>query len=224
MAEPTTTNDWCQTLGITPPKLEAVAGHREANTFTLLLVALLERGEPMTLADVAARFEEAGIAERSRALLSLQHCKPGRPPVYREGDLYHLDPHDDDLDLWVVGHPPAGEVGAELDGLRVRGRAIVLLATRQSREGAAVMGGQAELPEVALLPAEALLNRLVELREGRGGAEQEAPPDPRLDLLQGDFEFVVLRHRSIQSCSGLGGLAGTVQRQAVGSTRRRRTR
>jgi hypothetical protein len=96
-----TSNDWCQTLGITPPKLEAVAGRREANTFALLLVALLERGQPMTLADVAARFEEAGIAARSRALLSLQRCKPGRPPVYREGDLYHLDPHDDELDLWV---------------------------------------------------------------------------------------------------------------------------
>jgi hypothetical protein len=95
------TTDWCQALGITPPKLEAVAGHREANTFALLLVALLERGEPMTLADVAARFEEAGIAERPRALLSLQRCQPGRPPVYREGDLYHLDPHDADLDLWV---------------------------------------------------------------------------------------------------------------------------
>lgn len=96
-----TSNDWCQTLGISPPKLEAVAGHREANTFALLLVALLERGEPMTLAEVAGRFEEADIAERSRALLSLQRCKPGRPPVYREGDLYHLDPHDDELDLWV---------------------------------------------------------------------------------------------------------------------------
>jgi hypothetical protein len=96
-----TSNDWCQTLGITPPKLEAVAGRREANTFALLLVALLERGQPMTLADVAARFEEAGIAQRSLALLSLQRCKPGRPPVNREGDLYHLDPHDDGLDLWV---------------------------------------------------------------------------------------------------------------------------
>lgn len=96
-----TPNEWCQVLGITRPKLETVAGHREANTFALLLVALLERGEPMTLSDVAARFEEAGIAERSRALLSLSRCKPGRPPLYREGDLYHLDPHDDDLDLWV---------------------------------------------------------------------------------------------------------------------------
>lgn len=101
MSEPTTTNDWCKTLGIAPPKLEAVAGHRVANTFALLLVTLLERGEPMTLADVAARFEEAGIATRSSALLSLQRCQPGRPPVYREGELYHLDPHDDELDLWA---------------------------------------------------------------------------------------------------------------------------
>src|SRR5262249_2904006 len=93
--------DWCQTLGIERPKLEAVGNHREANTFALLLIALLERGGPMTLSEVAARFEGAGIAERANALLSLQRCKPGRPPVYREGDLYHLDPHDDELDLWV---------------------------------------------------------------------------------------------------------------------------
>lgn len=97
----TMAKDWCQTLGIERPTLEAVANHREANTFSLLLIALLERGGPMTLSEVAARFEEAGIAGRSKALVSLQRCKPGRPPVYREGDLYHLDPHDDELDLWV---------------------------------------------------------------------------------------------------------------------------
>lgn len=95
------TNDWCRTLGIEPPTLDAVAHHREANTFALLLVALLERGRPMTLAEAAMRFEEAGIAGRARALSSLKRCKPGRPPVYRDGDLYHLDPHDHDLDLWV---------------------------------------------------------------------------------------------------------------------------
>src|SRR5690606_25386556 len=57
-------------------------GHREANTFALLLVALLEHGQPMTLVEIAARFEQAGIADRSRALLSLRRCNPGRPPVY----------------------------------------------------------------------------------------------------------------------------------------------
>jgi hypothetical protein len=55
----------------------------------------------MMLAEVATRFEEAGIAGRARALSSLKRCKPGRPPVYRDGDRYHLDPHDDDLYLWV---------------------------------------------------------------------------------------------------------------------------
>lgn len=100
MPEPIT-NDWCRILGIATPKLEEVAGHREANTFALLLVALLERGAPMTLDDVATRFEEAGIAEHARALRSLSRCQPARSPVYREGDRYHLDPHDDDLDLWA---------------------------------------------------------------------------------------------------------------------------
>jgi len=37
------TNDWCRALGIEPPTLEAVAHHREANTFALLLVAQLVR-------------------------------------------------------------------------------------------------------------------------------------------------------------------------------------
>lgn len=94
-------NPWCEQLGIAVPRLEAVKDHREANTFSLLLVALLEHGGPMTLREVAARFDEAGVAPLEAALLSLQRCKPGRPPVHREGERYHLDPYDDDLDLWA---------------------------------------------------------------------------------------------------------------------------
>ncbi|MBO6940919.1 MAG: hypothetical protein JJ863_38445 [Deltaproteobacteria bacterium] len=100
MSEPQP-NPWCRVLGIETPTLEAIANHPEANHYTRLLVALLERGEPMTLEQVAERIEAAGIAERSRALQSLKRCRPGRPPVYREGDHYTLDPHDDELDLWV---------------------------------------------------------------------------------------------------------------------------
>ncbi len=95
------TNAWCETLGINVPRLETVKAHREANTFSLLLVALLECGGPMTLAQIAARFEAVGIAPRERALLSLQRCKPARAPVYRDGDQYQLDPHDHELDLWT---------------------------------------------------------------------------------------------------------------------------
>jgi len=98
---PNDSNLWCQTLGIEPPRLEAVARHREANTYARLIVALLEHGEAMTLAEVAARFERAGISGAADALRTLSRCRPARPPVYRDGDRYYLDPHDDDLDLWV---------------------------------------------------------------------------------------------------------------------------
>lgn len=94
-------NDWCRILAIETPSLEAARDHREANTYALFLVALLERGEPMTLLEVAKRFAAAGITSEERALQALKRCKPGRPPAYREGDLYHLDPHDDELDLWA---------------------------------------------------------------------------------------------------------------------------
>ena len=95
------TNEWCHVLGINVPSLEAVKDHREANAYALLIVTLLECGEAMTLPEVAARFEEAGVAPEWRALLSLKRCKPGRAPIYRDGDHYQLDPHDDALDLWV---------------------------------------------------------------------------------------------------------------------------
>jgi hypothetical protein len=95
-------NLYCRILGITVPDLASVKDHREANTYSLLIVALLERGEPMTLAEVAERFSAAGVASRDRAHLSLTRCKPARAPVYRDGDRYALDIHDDDeLGLWL---------------------------------------------------------------------------------------------------------------------------
>ncbi len=95
------TNACCEALGIAVPAVEAVKGHPEANSYSLLIVALLESGRAMTLVEVARRFAVAGIAPAERALLSLKRCKPARPPVYRDGDRYALDPHDDDLDLWA---------------------------------------------------------------------------------------------------------------------------
>jgi hypothetical protein len=40
---------------------------------------------------VAERFEAAGVAAYGVALRGLRRCRPGRPPVYRDGDLYRLD-------------------------------------------------------------------------------------------------------------------------------------
>ncbi len=92
-----TSNPYCDVLHIPIPSLAAVKDHREANTFALLLVALLERGGPLTLAEVAERFKDAGVASSAAALRSLQRCRPARPPVYRDGDNYALDPHDNGL-------------------------------------------------------------------------------------------------------------------------------
>lgn len=95
------TNRYCEVLGINVPSLEQVRDQREANTYSLLIVALLERGNAMTLGEVAERFEAAGVAHTERALQSLKRCQPGRAPVYRDGDHYALDPHDHEVDLWV---------------------------------------------------------------------------------------------------------------------------
>lgn len=95
------TNPWCEILGIEVPRVEAVTDHREASAYTLLIVTLLERGAPMTLPEVAARLEIAGVGAAADALAALVRCRPGRAPVYCDGDRYGLDPHDADLDLWA---------------------------------------------------------------------------------------------------------------------------
>ena len=97
----TPTNPYCEALGIQVPSLEVAKNSPDANYYSLLIVALLERGEPITLQEAARRFEEAGVTTADRALASLKRCKPGRPPICRDGDLYALDPHDDEADLWA---------------------------------------------------------------------------------------------------------------------------
>ena len=76
-------NPWCEILGIEVPRLEAAKNHAAASSYSLLLVALLERGKPMTLPEVALRFEQAGIAPHKQALASIKKSRPARAPVYR---------------------------------------------------------------------------------------------------------------------------------------------
>jgi hypothetical protein len=96
-----TTNPYCEALGIEVPRLEAAARQADANSYSLLLVALLEHGAPLTLEEAATRFEVAGIAPAARALASLKRCRPARSPIYRDGPRYALDPYDDETDLWA---------------------------------------------------------------------------------------------------------------------------
>ena len=70
------TNPYCETLGIEQPLLEAVKDHPEANTYALMMVALLERGGPMTIEEVAERFARAGVAPAPNATRSLKRCRP----------------------------------------------------------------------------------------------------------------------------------------------------
>ena len=108
----TNTNPYCAALGIPVPRVETACSSPDANYYGLLLVALLERGAPLTLEEAAVRFEEAGVAPAPEALASLKRCKPARPPIYRDGEHYSLDPHDDEADLWAfrLGLRPARAV------------------------------------------------------------------------------------------------------------------
>ena len=65
------TNRYCDALKIETPRLEAVVGHREASAYSLLIVAILEHGAPMTLAEAAARLEAAPALGRSRRCLGV---------------------------------------------------------------------------------------------------------------------------------------------------------
>ncbi len=95
-------NSYCERLGISVPSLAAVRNHSEASTYALFIVTLLESGQPMTLDDVAGRFIATGVFDDlDDAIRSLKRCRPARPPVYRDGDLYGLDPHDHELDMWA---------------------------------------------------------------------------------------------------------------------------
>ena len=77
-----TGTSYCDALGIRVPRIEGATFSPDANFYSLLLVALLERGEPMTLEEAARRFEDAGVASAREALASLERCKPARPPIY----------------------------------------------------------------------------------------------------------------------------------------------
>jgi len=98
----TTSNAYCAALGISPPRIEEAKSSPDANYYSLLIIALLERGAPMTLEDAAARFATAGVTSNAEeALAALKRCKPARAPIYRDGDFYALDPHDDEVDFWL---------------------------------------------------------------------------------------------------------------------------
>jgi len=102
-------NPYCDTLGIAVPDLAAVKRHSEASTFALFLVALMAEGGPLTIAQAAERLVAVGVGAPADVERALKRCRPGRPPVYRHGDRYHLDPFDSEASMWCfrLGLRPA---------------------------------------------------------------------------------------------------------------------
>jgi len=108
------TNNYCESLGIDRPRLEVVKDRPDANWYSLLLVALLERGEPITLEDAAKRFQAAGIAPADRALASLKRYEAGRSEPKggeRGSSQAALIPGHPPNPANAPGAPPASHVG-----------------------------------------------------------------------------------------------------------------
>ncbi|MBN1675386.1 MAG: hypothetical protein JXR37_30375 [Kiritimatiellae bacterium] len=94
-------NPYCEALGIDIPSVEQAAESRDANWYSLLIAVLLERGGPVSLDEAAERIAAAGVGNAEDVLTSLKRCRPARPPIYRNGEIYALDPHDDEASLWA---------------------------------------------------------------------------------------------------------------------------
>lgn len=80
-------NLYCERLGLPVPRLEDVVHRKQIRLFHLMVVALLERGRPMGLGDLAGRLNSAGVVAASGDLaLSLTKAWHGSQPVYRDAE------------------------------------------------------------------------------------------------------------------------------------------
>src|SRR6266540_5896429 len=81
-------NRYCERLGLASvPRVEDVLGRDKVNLFHLMVVALLERGGPMAVEEIAERLTDAGAtAESGDTALSIKKAWHGREPVYRDPD------------------------------------------------------------------------------------------------------------------------------------------
>jgi hypothetical protein len=79
-------NAFCDHLGIAPPSLIGFAATGMPNYLDILVVALLERGGPMTLDEVVAAVARLSTTPPDRIRISLQKAWAGRAPVVKDAD------------------------------------------------------------------------------------------------------------------------------------------
>lgn len=79
-------NRYCARVGlVSVPCVEDALGRRDVTLFHLMVVALLERGRPMTVEEIAERLTEAGAVARSGDMVqALKRAWHGREPVCRD--------------------------------------------------------------------------------------------------------------------------------------------
>lgn len=109
-------NRYCERLKIPVPRLQDYVGRPELSLNSLMVLAILEHGEPATLEAIVERLERAGVGPGYRGTRSpdlasaLKKAWHGLPPVYRDaGGRYGLDLGSEDLEwlLFVVGLRPS---------------------------------------------------------------------------------------------------------------------
>lgn len=100
-------NLYCERLGLSIPLLNDIVGRKGVKLFHLMVVALLERGRPMNLGDLAGRLRAAGVVAGSGDLaLSLKKAWHGMEPVYRDAEgRFGLNLSSSALEpvLWTAG-------------------------------------------------------------------------------------------------------------------------
>ena len=79
-------NRYCEQLEISPPDLAATWNHRKAGPFRWIVLALLERGSPVRLEDLAARLADLGAGDGETLLTRMKKSRPNRPPLYELED------------------------------------------------------------------------------------------------------------------------------------------
>ncbi len=176
LLEPSHTNPWLETVGLPMPDLEALAADPQLKLRDLLIAALLERGEPLSAAQAAARLEPLGVTSATGDLVySLTKAGHGAP-LYKDAQgRFGLDLHSPAwLHLRFTLAPrrppppprllPSDDVPLALDDLRrgLKGRS--LFGVPLARQAAAVLDAHGR--PLSAAEVEAFLHALTPIRPG----------------------------------------------------------